>query len=281
MLLKSSSKNKLYEKLIKHQVITILERNLWGEPKWKNIIKNIYSLILPISTIAIISIFILTFIYFTVTNIHLNKSISDLDRSITSLNLDKSSLIETIENKDSDIDSLSIYLESREYIDFLIFRRANMDDFNLNMNRLSDDILFLMVDQANKYKIPYTIYFRLIDRESGFKFIRNIGENGGSGAFGYMQVMPKTFEWIKKILKLKGGHTEENNILVGSYMLRRSHDYWTSKGKSDKDAWKFCLAEYNAGRGKMQIKNEEGKVIGHYLPSYTMGYINNIMKYYK
>jgi len=155
-----------------------------------------------------------------------------------------------------------------------------MDDFNINISRIDDDILFLMVEQANKYKIPYTIYFRLIDRESGFKFIHNIGKNGGSGAFGYMQIMPKTFKSFKKILNLRGGHTKVNNILVGSYMLSRSYNYWKSKGKSDKESWEFCLSEYNTGRGNMQIKNN-GKVSGYFIPNYTRSYINYIMKYYK
>jgi len=168
-MLQSCSKYKFYEKYIKYQIADIIERNLWGTPRWKNVLSNIWNFRVFLSIILTSSIFLITLFYYTRSNINLNKSIIDKNHSIYSLNFDKNRLINIISYKDLIIDSMNDYLKSREYIEFVVKKRSHMDDFNINISRIDDDILFLMVEQANKYKIPYTIYFRLIDRESGFK----------------------------------------------------------------------------------------------------------------
>ena len=133
-----------------------------------------------------------------------------------------------------------------------------------------------MASQADEYEIPYSIYFRLIDVESGYKFIPN---HGGSGAFGYMQVMPTTFNSYAKKLKLKGAHTKENNVLVGSYMLYKNHNDWMKRGYDEHEAWEYSLAEYNAGEGNLQTVIDS-TVVGWHIPSYTEDYIAEIMKTY-
>lgn len=209
------------------------------------------------------------------------------DKEINSLNdekiKDKKEYSNLLYQKDSiilvknkEIDSLGTYLNSKEYLEFLVYKKANLDNLKINLSRVDHDILNLMVEQSNKYNIPYTIYFRLIDMESGFRFV----ENKSSGALGYMQLMPNTFNYYYKKLELKGGHSKKNNIIIGSYKLHKNYKKWRSRGKSDYMAWKYTLSEYNTGIGNMQIK-ENGKVIGYYLPSYTKSYVNFIMRYYK
>lgn len=280
MILKNT-KNVFYNRFIKHQIISILEKNLWGSPSWKNILENIWSLRVSISLLLIS---ILTLISFSIVGYeYRNDEVNNLETKIrnnerwkSKLNSDKSALLDIIYEKNHKIDSLSEYLKSREYVEYIIRKRSKLNSPNM-LSRVDDDILFLMRDQADKYKIPYTIYFRLIEKESGFKFIPN---NTGSGAFGYMQLMPATFRSYAKIMNLKGGHTKENNVLIGSYMLHRTFTKWKKKGKSDKEAWKFTLSEYNTGIVNLQVKNEEGKVIGHRTPTFTHSYINFIMKHY-
>ncbi|CAG7580477.1 MAG: putative lytic transglycosylase [uncultured marine phage] len=288
MVISTASKYKFYEKYVRWGIINVLERYLnpeiYSDTRWKKFKRTTWDLRVPIMSLMLLSGVLGTFFIFG--SISRNSEISELDDNINVRNKmlseyyeDKVELQSIIDKKDVKIDSLYNYFETREYIEYVIFSQAKIDDFELNMSRVSDEILFLMWEQCNKYNIPYTIYFRLIDKESGFKFIAN---HGGSGAFGYMQVMPATFRSYAKILGLKGGHTEENNILVGSYMLNKNYKYWKSKGRDDRSAWRFTLAEYNAGQGNMQVYNSDStKVIGHYIPSYTLSYINFIMKYYE
>ena len=287
MVISTASKYKFYEKYIRWQVVRVLERylnpDMYNDTRWRKFKRTTWDLRVPILALTVlVGIFGTFFMFGSISRSgevnDLNDTIEVRNKMISDYYGDKIELRNIIGIKDEKIDSLMNYFESRDYIEYMIFKHAHIDDFELNMSRVSDDILFLMWEQCNKYNIPYTIYFRLIDKESGFKFIPN---HSGSGAFGYMQVMPSTFRSYAKKLGLKGGHTEENNILVGSYMLNKNYNYWKMKGKKDYEAWQFTLAEYNAGQGKMQIYNEDStKVIGHYVPSYTYGYINYIMKYY-
>jgi len=282
MVISTTSKNKFYEKYLRWQLINIIEKNMWGNPSWKNIPKNIWNLrVILLVSISILTLSIVSYdigVHYNDSKINQLESTIDLkDNHLSEMSVTESKLIKYLSKKDHKIDSLKKFLESREYIEFVIQKEAKIDDFELNMSRVSDSILFLMKDQADKYEIPYTIYFRLIDKESGYKFIPN---HGGSGAFGYMQLMPYTFKAYSKKLGLSGGHTKRNNVLVGSYMLYKNHKDWMERGKTDYNAWKFALAEYNAGESKMIIRNDNGDKIGYYIPNYTKSYINYIMKYY-
>jgi soluble lytic murein transglycosylase-like protein len=203
----------------------------------------------------------------------LETTINENHREYTKSISQKDSIIES---KNKEIDSLIEYRNSKEYLEFLIYKRANLDNLKLNLSRVDYDILKLMVDQADEKEIPYTVYFRLVDMESGFQFISNME----SGAHGYMQLMPATFKMYYDRLGLEGGHTKENNIIIGSHMLKEGYNKWRSRGMGKMIAWMYTLSEYNTGEGKMQIKNDDGKVIGFYLPSYTRRYVNFILKYF-
>jgi hypothetical protein len=165
-------------------------------------------------------------------------------------------------------------LRSRDLYEDLIIDVAKIRCEN-NLKNLDDDVFFLMLGECRKYDIPLDIYFRLIDMESGFKFV----ENKQSGAYGYMQVMPTTFDYIAKQMGIVGPNDKINNILVGSYLLKKNYDSWKSRGFSDTKSWRLALAEYNAGEGKLQVKHD-GKLVGWREPSYTQFYINYIMKHH-
>ena len=102
--------------------------------------------------------------------------------------------------------------------------------------------LQLMIEEADKYKVPYKIVFRVAWKENKFKS-KNISS---AGATGYMQVMPETFNIQAKKLGLIGGNTAENNIKVAIYLLHTLFNKWGKKYDSDK-AWDLALSEYNSG----------------------------------
>ncbi len=282
IIMAPTSNNKFYEKNVRWQLSSAIEYLIHDDKSWKKNIRKLWDnkyvvLILILVTYS----FILSYNMGSLSRegeiMSLNASIEAKGDMIGSqkdiIYYNKS----VVQNKNEVIDSLANFKKSREWLEFKIYKETEMDDFYLNMSRVSDDILLLMAEQVDKYKIPYSIYFRLIDVESGYKFISN---HEGSGAFGYMQVMPGTFNSYSNILGLEGGHTKKNNIYVGSYMLYKSHNDWMDRGFDEHVAWEYTLSEYNAGESKLQVFDADSTVIGWRIPNYTKRYIREIMKTY-
>lgn len=221
----------------------------------------------------VILIFIIISSYFTAYFIQNNKIKKLYD--IVNIFIYKSQLQnDTILNlKDS------LNTQCRNYIEHIVIEDTKIghsEDFK----NLPDSIFFTMFYSCVKYRIPYTIFYRIIDHESGFLFVKNYD---GSGATGYMQLMPQTFDELSNELKLKGGNTPVNNIIVGGYYLKISHDYWSMKYKSEKEAWMWTLAEYRVGRGGLQdtIKTSDTTFILKYnIPNDIKPYIDHEMMYY-
>jgi hypothetical protein len=209
-----------------------------------------------------------------ITNLTLKTELDVKQEKILNLTNEVVTTKDSITNLTEVVEQYKATLSSRVYYESLIIKKAKIRS-RRSLYNLNDDIFFTMVGECEKYKIPYEIYFRLIDMESGFKFV----ENKSSGAYGYMQVMPRTFTYVGKQIDVKGGHTETNNILVGSYLLKKNYNKWKRRGFDDNQSWRFALAAYNAGEGKLQIKRND-KVVGWREPSYTNGYVNYIMKHY-
>lgn len=165
----------------------------------------------------------------------------------------------------------------REYYTELILNDCQFEHVN-DFLKLEDSIFQLMVRECDKYKIPYNMFFSIVDKESGFLSIPN---KDGSGAFGYMQLMPKTFKNYYKKLHLKGGHTPSNNIKVGAYYIYEINKRWSHKFKNKKTVWTWTLAEYEAGLGGLQVKDSiTGKVINYHIPEQCYIGIDKVMKNY-
>ena len=143
-----------------------------------------------------------------------------------------------------------------------------------NFRNINRQIFALMVSECDKYDLPYSIFFSVVDKESGFKFIPN---SQGSGAMGYMQLMPKTFSSNARKLGLKS-HTPENNIKVGAYHLYDLFSFWKRKYTDDETAWTWALAQYAVGLGGMQLKDSTG--IKYHIPESTKPGIEKVMRNY-
>ena len=143
-----------------------------------------------------------------------------------------------------------------------------------NFRHMNRQIFSLMVDECDKYDLPYSVFFSVVDKESGFKFIPN---SEGSGAMGYMQLMPKTFSSNARKLDLRN-HTPENNIKVGAYHLHDLFSYWKRKCVDDESAWTWALAQYAVGLGGMQVKDSTG--VKYHIPESTKPGIDKVMRNY-
>jgi hypothetical protein len=153
-----------------------------------------------------------------------------------------------LNRKDSTISQLRESMDSRDYLQYVIKRDCKLRNYD-NLTKLSDTVFFTIIDEINKYKIPYTIFFRVIDYESGFLFIRN---NTGSGAFGYCQIMPITYDYFSKKLNFNE-HNEVNNIKTGAYILKTGYNRYRSMGFSDSESWYRELVYYSGGNKKLAL----------------------------
>lgn len=124
----------------------------------------------------------------------------------------------------------------------------------------------LMYDRCQEKDIPVGIFFRLVYFESRY----DSTAASSAGARGYCQVMPKTFSiWYNK-LKLKGGTTMKNNIMVSTellYHLSLEFNKYESRKK-----WELVLASYNAGIGRVIAAGNNVPNINE-----TKNYVNNIL----
>ena len=96
----------------------------------------------------------------------------------------------------------------RSNLQYKIIRESKITYIE-NLKSIPDSILFLMASEADKYNIPYVIFFRIMEHESKFQFVKN---TQGSSALGYMQIIKSTFNSYYDKLGLTGGHTKSNNI---------------------------------------------------------------------
>jgi hypothetical protein len=148
-----------------------------------------------------------------------------------------------LDKKHNDLVSFKKQTEFRDYLEYRIINTCQLKNPK-GLSKLSDEIFFTIIDEIEKYDIPYSIFFRLIDHESGFEFIEN---TQGTGAFGYCQVLPSTFDIFSKMLNIKNGHNEINNIKVGAYVLKYAFDIYCNKGLNEKESWYMALIMYSGG----------------------------------
>ena len=158
-----------------------------------------------------------------------------------------------------------------------ICKTINIDHKD-NFLSLDDNIFCIMLNQCDLYKIPYSIFFSKVDQESGFLNVKN---SQGSNADSYMQLMPGTYYLYSHQLGLSGCETPENNIKVGAYYIYSSHNYWRKSYRGDDiSSWRWTLAEYECGRGGLQILDDSGKVVGYKIPDSVVPRINHVINNY-
>lgn len=92
---------------------------------------------------------------------------------------------------------------------------------------ICQDIRCLVDSICRVLDVPYELVWQIGQNESGWRWL-----TGQDGDIGYLQVMPQTFEFWEKKLKLEGGHTELNNLIVGITYLRHQYDRYGSWRKA-------------------------------------------------
>jgi soluble lytic murein transglycosylase-like protein len=123
----------------------------------------------------------------------------------------------------------------------------------------SDEIIAefggLIKEEAKYYKLDWRLILAMIKQESAF--ISDAESH--AGAYGFMQIMPRTGAKLEETLNLEDHRSPTNNLVAGIYyyaLLVGRYD-----GAGDTNKYKFALAAYNAGSGHV----EDAMSIAYYL----------------
>ena len=96
---------------------------------------------------------------------------------------------------------------------------------------------------CQEYDVPEPLVYAVIKTESSF----NPNAHSHAGAYGLMQLIPDTLDWLSRLLDEAAPTGEitdpETNIKYGTYYLRHLYDRFGS--------WDTALAAYNAGHGRV------------------------------
>ncbi len=141
-------------------------------------------------------------------------------------------------------------LDDGTFYKYLIFKYTGEMYNNINV-----DDLKLLYFECKKYNLNEKYLFRLLNKESRF----NPNVVSPKGARGYMQVMPATFQMMKKLYKKDISKFSQNqqNIIIGCYYL---HYLYKNTGN-----WKETISAYNSGKYDGYKYITETKNYVHYI----------------
>lgn len=171
-------------------------------------------------------------------------------------------------------DSLYSIIESDNYLYYKIEQESSIKipDY------VDPEYIRYMYSEAISKDIPIDIMFRLVAKESSFYS----DARSHVGAYGFMQLMPRTYKWYCERLGIpEEPYTEEKNIYIGTYMLAELYEHWYDKidrlnytDNIEREAWEHTLASYNAGISRVRyygrIFNNEG--VYNYVAYITQNY---------
>lgn len=113
-----------------------------------------------------------------------------------------------------------------------------------NVQSLVDEYGELIKRECNFYKLDWRLVLAIIHQESYF----NPDAVSHAGAFGFMQIMPRTGQGLQNQLSLQDTRTPQNNLIAGIYYYASLASQFSEFGD---ERYKFALAAYNAGLGRV------------------------------
>lgn len=125
----------------------------------------------------------------------------------------------------------------------------------------SDDIIKtygkVIKEEAGYYKLDWRLIISIIRQESDF----TSNAVSHAGAYGFMQIMPRTGSSLEQTLNLENHTSPTNNLIAGIYYYALLVGRYDEAG--DPDKYMLALAAYNCGSGHvedaMSISYYEGK----------------------
>jgi len=136
-----------------------------------------------------------------------------------------------------------------------IARYENMVKIIRNPNRKfnkggSDQILEqygdIILEECKYYNLDWRLILAMIRQESAF----TSDAVSHAGAYGFMQIMPRTGSMLEQTLNLEEHRSPANNLKAGIYYYAMLVGRFYGTG--DTNMYKFALASYNAGSGHVE-----------------------------
>ncbi len=130
---------------------------------------------------------------------------------------------------------------------------------------------------SEKYNVEKALVFAVIKSESNFRE----EAQSKAGAIGLMQIMPETFEWLKKHHKL---WDIENNNLIDPEINIKCGVYLISLLQKRYESDEVAISAYNAGLGNVDkwLMNKNYSIDGKTLIKIpykdTAAYVKNVLK---
>lgn len=113
-----------------------------------------------------------------------------------------------------------------------------------NIDKIINDYGGIIVEYCNEYKLDWRLILAIIHQESYF----DSNAVSRAGAYGLMQLMPRTGIGLQNQLNLEDYKSVKNNLIAGIYYFATLVNSFESVGE---DKYKFALAAYNAGFGRV------------------------------
>jgi len=113
-----------------------------------------------------------------------------------------------------------------------------------NINGILTEYGDFIKERCNFYNIDWRLILAIIHQESFFDSMAV----SRAGAFGLMQIMPRTGMGLQSQLNLEDTRTAKNNLIAGIHYYANLVATFEPFGE---DKYKFALASYNAGLARM------------------------------
>lgn len=183
------------------------------------------------------------------------KKVKDIDKVITASSYDNAEYIESLlkdwpmlfdlftSNANFRQQAKTVHVKDLERIAEKV--QMVSKEFKLgNVENLVKELGDVIRQECDYYKLDWRIVLAIIRQESYF----NANARSHAGAFGLMQIMPRTGEGLQNELKLEDTQTPKNNLIAGIYYYATLVSQFREFGE---DKYKFALASYNAGLGRV------------------------------
>ena len=136
-------------------------------------------------------------------------------------------------------------------------QKAQKEFFKGSSDEIISEYGSVIKEEANYYKLDWRLILSIIKQESDF----TSNAVSKSGAYGFMQIMPKTGSSLESTLNLEDHTSPNNNLIAGIYYFALLVARYDAAG--DPNKYELALAAYNCGSGHvedaMTIAYNEGK----------------------
>lgn len=146
--------------------------------------------------------------------------------------------------QDSTINSADSLTRYRNLVK--IIKNPNRKFSKGSSDKILEEYGEIILEECAYYKLDWRLILAMIKQESAF----TSDAISHAGAYGFMQIMPRTGSMLEQTLNLEDHRSPENNLKAGIYYYAMLVGRFYGSG--DTNRYKFALASYNAGSGHVE-----------------------------